>query len=96
VLYRLLWDYFKAYNEKYFKKICSKIIETFRPTSQNPFPLIVHFCDAISELKTNSMADIVPEYKMLPDPDDGGLTGQELEDWKKEVNEILQKNNLSI
>jgi hypothetical protein len=54
-IYQVLWAALKKYSDNSFEDICKKIIQTFRPTSQTPFPLVPHFLDAVDEISNNQI-----------------------------------------
>lgn len=80
MVYATIWSYFQPIDDSLMKPISERIIKKFKPSLQNPFPLIANFDEVYEELKIErrSLADRVPEYKMLPDPDDGGMTREEI------------------
>ena len=70
-----------GYDEPFFKLVIGRIIKKFKPTYPNPFPLVVNFDEAMSEIEEEQkiLRNKVPEYKMLPEPEGGRLSPDEVD-----------------
>lgn len=44
---RFMWERFSEYDDELFKKVTQKIIDTFKPTSTEPFPSVSRFIDLL-------------------------------------------------
>jgi len=84
-VYRTLWEYMRRFHKDKIKKLCEKIVFTFRPTAQNPFPLVIHFVDAEDAIEEESkkLNYRIPDYEMLPEPDEYITEGEIAELFKK-------------
>jgi hypothetical protein len=87
VVYQTLWDFLNCYEEVFFKAVIEKIILKFKPTTQNPFPLVANFDEMINELREDhrQIKNRVPEYKMLPEPDGRRYTQEEIDEFMNDL-----------
>lgn len=80
-VYQTLWDFLNGYDERFFKLVIERIILKFKPSAQNPFPLVANFDEIMTELEEEQrqIRNRVPEYKMLPEPEGGRKTPEEVD-----------------
>lgn len=86
-VYRVLWDYLQRFSDERMKMICEKMVYSFKPTSQTPFPLVANFMDVEKEIEETERLYVnrVPEYKMLPEPEGGRMSEKELKEFMDNV-----------
>lgn len=92
VVYSLIWEAMKKYSDEAFVEICKLIIQTFHPTSQVPFPMVVHFLDARGEINSRKLAAPEnPKYLTYKEQLADDETRENIAQTLKNVKEIAKK-----
>jgi hypothetical protein len=66
-LYPMYWNILKTIPDDIFMEVVEKIVKTFVPTAQCPFPLPFHFSKAHDEVKPIGFLEHHQAYKHFPE-----------------------------